>query len=159
MSVQYFGGCLILRGIAQPPQYWCYPSAVLMLSLCSTDAIPLQYWCYPPAVLMLSPCSTDAIPLQYWAVSAVLNRRYIYNFRKICKSTENLRKMILECFVKNNFSENCRRILGECLLHFRFYHLIKYLSTGLLVPYREIPNPWFLCTDLASSVRTSKSRT
>ena len=47
---------------AIPPQYWCYPPTVLMLSPRSTDAIPPQYWCYPPAVLTLSLHSTDAIP-------------------------------------------------------------------------------------------------
>ena len=67
-----------------PLQYWT-ASAVLMLFLHSTDAIPpavlmlfphsteqpLQYWCYPPHVLMLSPHSTESLrsteqPLQYW---------------------------------------------------------------------------------------------
>ena len=55
------------------------------------------------------------------------------NFPKICKSTENLRKMILDYFVKNNFSENCRQILGECSLHFRFCYQINYLLTGCQV--------------------------
>ena len=59
-------------------------------------------------------------------------------------------------FVKNNFSKNCREILGEFSEYFRFSHVINYLLTGLLVPYREIPSPRFLRTDLASSVRTSK---
>ena len=70
-AVQYWGGCSVLQGSEQPPQYRCYLSAVLMLSPHSTDAIPrsteqpLQYWCYPPHVLMLSPCSTEQPP-QYW---------------------------------------------------------------------------------------------
>ena len=49
-SVQYCGGCTVQRGTEQPPQYWCYPSAVLMLS---------------PTVLILSPRSTEQPP-QYW---------------------------------------------------------------------------------------------
>ena len=56
------------------------PPHVLMLSPCSTAAIPPQYWIastvltlsphmycsYPSAVLMLFLRSTDAIPPQYW---------------------------------------------------------------------------------------------
>ena len=60
--------------------------------------------------------------------------------------------------MKNNFSENCRGILGEFSEYFRFSHIINYLLTGLLVPYREILSPRFLRTDLASSVRTSNPR-
>ena len=37
------------------------------------------------------------------------------------------------------------------------YSLGNSLSTGLLVPYREILNPRFLPTDLASSVRPGGS--
>ena len=69
-----------------PPQYWCYPPTVLILSprmywcyppnvlntLHSTEAIPPLYWCYPPlywcyppTVLMLSPHCTEQPP-QYW---------------------------------------------------------------------------------------------
>ena len=59
---------------------------------------------------------------------------------------------------KDNFSENCREILGEFSGYFRFHHIINYLLTGLLVPYHEILSPRFLRTDLASSVRTSKPR-
>ena len=51
--------------------------------------------------------------------------------------------------------ENCRKIVGECLEYFRFFHIINYLLTGLLVSYLEILSPRFLRTDLASSVRTS----
>ena len=71
---------------AIPPQYWCYPPhvlmlspAVLQLSLHSTDttptctaAIPPQCWCYSSTVLMLFPSSTELLPhsteqlLQYW---------------------------------------------------------------------------------------------
>ena len=82
----------VLRRLFSTAEYWT-ASAVLMLSLCSTDAIPLQYWCYPSTVLMLSPAvlmlslhSTDAIPRstddippqywcyppQYWTASAAL---------------------------------------------------------------------------------------
>ena len=74
---------------------------------------------------------------------------------------ENLkinRKRFWTNSVKNSFSENCGKILGEFLVHFRFCHLINYLLTGLLVPYNEILSPRFLRTDLASSVRTSKPR-
>ena len=69
-----------------PPQYWCYPPTVLMLSLCmywcyppnvlnvlhSTEAIPPLYWCYPllywtaSTVLKVSPHGTEAIPHMYW---------------------------------------------------------------------------------------------
>ena len=55
-----------------PPQYWCYPPTVLMLS-------PRMYWCYPPmywipstvlklspTVLMWSPHCTEQPP-QYWS--------------------------------------------------------------------------------------------
>ena len=61
-----------------PPQYWCYPPTVLMLSPACTDVSPQcteyppQCWSYPPTVLMLSPTvlnnlhSTEGIPPQYW---------------------------------------------------------------------------------------------
>ena len=45
--------------------------------------------------------------------------------------------------MKNNFSENCRQILGECLEYFHSCHLITYLLTGLLVLYSEILSPRF----------------
>ena len=55
-----------------------------------------------------------------------------------------------------------RRIVGKFSVnvpeYFRFFHVINYLLTGLLVPYREILSPRFLRKDLASSVRTSKPR-
>ena len=49
----------------------------------------------------------------------------------------------LHDITRNNFSENYRQIIGECSEYFRFFHIIKYLSTGLLVPYREILSPNF----------------
>ena len=61
----------VLRRLFSTAEYWT-ASAVLMLSLRSTDVIPPQYWCYASAVLMLSLCSTDAIPPQHWTASAVL---------------------------------------------------------------------------------------
>ena len=100
----------ILRRLLSTARYWT-ASAVLMLSLRSTDAIPPQYGCYPstvrmvspavlmlsPAVLMLSPTCTDAIPShapmlpphvlmlppQYWIASTVLNRCYTGWFKVI----------------------------------------------------------------------------
>ena len=60
--------------------------------------------------------------------------------------------------MKNNFPKNCRQIVGECSEYFRFCHLINYLLTGLLVPYRKKLSPRFLRKDLASSVRISKPR-
>ena len=45
--------------------------------------------------------------------------------------------------MKNIFSENCRQIVGQRLEYFRFCHVINYLLTGLLVPYREILSPRF----------------
>ena len=47
----------VLRGTEQPPQYWCYPPTVLMLSLCSNDASLRSN--------DASPCSTEQPP-QYW---------------------------------------------------------------------------------------------
>ena len=44
--------------------------------------------------------------------------------------------MILDKFVENNFSKNCRQILGECSEY--FCHIINSLLNGLLVLYREI---------------------
>ena len=53
--------------------------------------------------------------------------------------------------MKNNFSENCRQILGKCSVHFRFCYMINYLLTGLLVPCSEILSPRFYA-------RTSQAR-
>ena len=81
------------------------------------------------------------------------------SFRAILGKFENqqktLGKRFWTNFVKKIFAElsvNVRNI-------FVFCHVINYLLTGLLVPYREILSPRFLRTDLASSVRTSKPRT
>ena len=64
-----------------PPQYWCYPPTVLMLSPACTDVMPPMYWIpstvlkVSPTVLMLSPTvlnnlhSTEGIPPQYWSYS------------------------------------------------------------------------------------------
>ena len=60
--------------------------------------------------------------------------------------------------MKHIFLENCWEILSEFSKYFRFCHLMNYLLTGLLEPYREILSPRFLRTDFASSVRTSKPR-
>ena len=79
-------------------------------------------------------------------------------FGKFEYQQKTLGKLFWTNFVKNNFSENCREILGEFSEYFRFRHLINYLLTGLLVPYSEIITPRFLRTDLASSVRTSNPR-
>ena len=60
-----------------PPQYWSYPSTVLMLSPACTDVTlhcteqPPQYWSYPPTVLKLSSHSTEAICQLYWATFTV----------------------------------------------------------------------------------------
>ena len=62
---------LSLHCTEYPPQYWCYPSTVLMLS-------PCMYWCCPPNVLNTlhsiepSPHCTDVIPPLYWTTSTVL---------------------------------------------------------------------------------------
>ena len=63
--------------------------------------------------------------------------------------------------LENDFgliSENCWRILCQFSVCFRFCHMINYLLTGLLVPYRKTLSHQLLHTDLASSVRTSKLR-
>ena len=55
--------------------------------------------------------------------------------------------------MKNNFSENCQEVLGEFSEYFRFRHVRNYLITRLLMPYREILSPHFLCmTSQARSV-------
>ena len=52
-----------------------------------------------------------------------------------------------------------RRIVGKLSVNVRNIFVFDYyLLTGLLVQYREKLSPRFLCTDLASSVRTSKPR-
>ena len=56
---------LYLHCTERPPQYWCYPPTVLMLSPHCTEGIPPLYW-IPSTVLMLSPHCTDVIPRMYW---------------------------------------------------------------------------------------------
>ena len=85
------------------------------------------------------------------------NSQWIFrtNFGKLENQQKTLGKWFWTNFVKNNFSENCLQILGECSEYFRFCHLINNLLTGFLVPYREILSLVFQ----ASSVRTPKPRT
>ena len=64
-------------------------------------------------------------------------------FGKFKNQQETLGKRFWSNFVKNNFSDNCQQIVGECLEYFRFFHIINYLLTGLLVPYSEILSPRF----------------
>ena len=71
-------------------------------------------------------------------------------FRKFGNQKETLRKWFWTNFVKNNFSENCRQILGECSKYFRFAIIMNYLLTVLLVPHHEILSPRFLRMDLTS---------
>ena len=70
---------LYLHCTEQPPQYWCYPPTVLMLSPHCTEGIPHcteyppQYWCYPPLYWCYPPACTDVSPQcteyppQYWS--------------------------------------------------------------------------------------------
>ena len=47
--------------------------------------------------------------------------------------------MVLDIFCEEDSLENCRAgILDKFSENFRFFHVINYLLTGLLVPYREI---------------------
>ena len=93
---------------------------------------------------------------------AIFFGKFSVSFRSIFEKFENKRKTLTKWFwtnfVKKDFfgelSENCQEMFGI----FSFLPLLNYLLTGLLVPYREIPSPRFLRTDLASSVRTSKPR-
>ena len=69
---------LYLHCTEQPPQYWCYPPTVLMLSPHCTEGIPPLYWIpstvlmLSPTVLMLSPCMYWCFPPVYWIPSTVL---------------------------------------------------------------------------------------
>ena len=75
----------------------------------------------------------------------LLNDYFLENslttFRKLENQQKTLGKLFLSNFVKKSFSENCRQIVGECLEYFRFWHIINYLLTGLLMPSREILSP------------------
>ena len=77
---------------------------------------------------------------------------FVTIFGKFKNQQKALGKWFWSNFVKNIFSGNCRKIVRECSEYFRFYHLINYLLTILLVMYREILSLRFLRTDLASSV-------
>ena len=59
------------------------------------------------------------------------------SFRTIFGKFENQQKTFGKWFgsnfVKNIFSENCRKILGEYSEYFRFCLLLNYLLTGLLI--------------------------
>ena len=59
-------------------------------------------------------------------------------FGKFENQQKILGKRFRNNFVKNNFSDNCGKILGECSEYFRFCHKINYLLTGLLVPCRAV---------------------
>ena len=85
------------------PHYWCYPSAVLNC-LCSTDAILHMYCSYPPqhwtasAVLILSLHSTDAMPRsteqppQYWRCTDTIPMQY---WNSLCSTEPTLYRVIL----------------------------------------------------------------
>ena len=98
-----------------------------------------------PKVIKLGKMSLIKLSSDYFSE----NSRWI--FGKYGNQQKTLGKWFWSNFVKNVFSENCRLMVGECSEYFRFCHVINYLLTGLLVPYREILNPCFLRTDLASS--------
>ena len=57
------------------------------------------------------------VSVYFWGHS-----RWLFSqFSENCDNQQKtLKKLFLTNFVKNNFSENCRQILGECLEYFRF---------------------------------------
>ncbi len=60
------------------PQYWWFPSTVLMVSLNSTDGIPQQYWWYPSTVLMVS--LTNVIIQQYCHILWIILNCHLHPF-------------------------------------------------------------------------------
>ena len=78
------------------------------------------------------------------------------SFQKFSENLKIVRKPPENDFGLISWKIFSQKIVSKLSEYFRFCHLINYLLTRLLVPYREILSPHFLRTDLASSVHTSK---
>ena len=80
-------------------------------------------------------------------------------FEKFENQQKTSGKLFWTNFVKSDFSENFRQILGESSA--TFVHAINKLFISRIardVPYREILRPCFLRTDLARRVHALKTR-
>ena len=89
-------------------------------------------------------------PLFFWEILS-----FWANLGNFENQQKTLGKWFWTNFVKNNFSENCRQILGECSVLFSYD---KLFINQIASPYCEILSPRFLRMDLSSSVHTSKSQ-